>query len=64
MIIKTSCGRTYRVFETNTPELAHVWYGVPVKKTRNGWEDKVPTSAQLASTLVRKAGSVVVQEAP
>ena len=28
MIIETSCNRFYRVEETNTLGLEHVWYGV------------------------------------
>jgi hypothetical protein len=32
MIIETAANELYRVRETGNPDLAHIWYGTPVKK--------------------------------
>ena len=57
MIIETSANQFYRVEETGTPELSHVWCGVPVKKSRGVWVVK----ANAREQLVRKAGCRVVE---
>ena len=57
MIIQTSAGQTFRVTETGDANLAHVWYGVAVKKVRGDWVDK----ANNFPHLVRKEASRVVE---
>lgn len=37
MIIETTDNQKYRVMETGKPELAHVWYGVALKKSKGEW---------------------------
>lgn len=59
-IIETSAGQFYRVRETNDPDLAHVWYGVRVKRAKVGFVD----SARLIEELVRKAGCRVIVGTP
>ena len=57
MIIETSDNRFYRVTESIQPELAHLWFGVPVKKVRGEWTDKKRARPQM----VRKAASRLVE---
>ena len=59
MIIETSDNRFYRVRETNDPNLAHVWLGVPVKRVKGGFIER----AHARAVLVRKAASRVVEAA-
>jgi len=60
MIIETSDNRLYRVRETGNTDLAHVWFGLRVKKTSAGY---VPVK-NARDELVRKAACrVVAQEA-
>lgn len=56
MIIETSCNHFYRVRETNDANLAHVWFGVEVKRVKGQWVPK----AKARETLVRKAASQVI----
>jgi hypothetical protein len=56
MIIETSANQLYRVRETGNPELAHVWFGIPVKRAKGGFVPK----ANAREHLVRKAASRVV----
>lgn len=64
MIVETSDNRFYRVTETGDPNLAHVWYGIPVRKVKGEW---VLTAAATrkpqgkAAILVRKAATRVVE---
>lgn len=64
MIIETSDNRFYRVVETGSMELAHVWYGVRVKKVRGQWvftaEGRRAYMNQRPE-LVRKAATRVVE---
>ncbi len=59
MIIETSANKFYRVTETGNPDLAHVWYGVPVKKVAGVWI----SNATSKTELVRKAATRIVKEA-
>lgn len=56
MIIETSCNHFYQVRETNNPNLAHVWFGVEVKRAKGQWVPK----AKARETLVRKEASRIV----
>ena len=56
MIIETTCNHFYRVVETGDPDLAHVWIGVRVKKTKAGYVD----IAKPRRMLVRKEGSKII----
>lgn len=56
MIIETSCNHLYRVEETGDDNLAHVWFGVEVKRVRGEYVPKV----KARKTLVRKEASRVV----
>lgn len=64
MIIETSHNQLYAVTETGNPDLAHVWYGIPVKRVR---DEYVPTARDKALQyrrdyeLVRKAATRVVE---
>lgn len=57
MIIETSCNQFYQVRETNDANLAHVWYGQKVKRSKGEF---VPV-AKIRTELVRKAASRIVQ---
>lgn len=57
MIIETSCNTFYRVRETNDENLAHVWYGVAIKRVKGQWVEK----AKARTELVRKAATRVVE---
>lgn len=68
MIIETSDNRFYRVAETGSQDLAHVWNGYPVKRVKAGkfyrWD--FTTAGRRAHEankpeLIRKAGSRVVE---
>lgn len=50
-VIETTDNRLYAVEQTGDPNLAHVWLGIAVKKTKQGF---VPT-AKARRTLVSKA---------
>ncbi len=54
-IIETTDNRLFRVRETGDADLQHVWVGIEVKRTRDGY---VPR-AKAREQLVRKAGSRV-----
>lgn len=58
MIIETSCNQTYRVRETNDANLAHVWYGVAVKRVKGQWVEK----AKARTALVRKEASRIIEQ--
>jgi hypothetical protein len=58
MIIETTANQLYRVRETNDPDLAHVWYGVAVKRAGGAFVNKVSAREEL----VRKAGCRVVHQ--
>ena len=36
-IVETTCNRLFRVRETGSPDLAHVWYGVEMKRLRGSF---------------------------
>lgn len=57
MIIETSANRFYRVTETGSPDLAHVWTGTEVKRVRGEYVAKKNARPEL----VRKAASHVVE---
>jgi len=57
MVIETSANQFYRVKETKCPDLQHVWYGVAVKRTREGFVDK----KNAHETLIRKDCCRVVE---
>jgi hypothetical protein len=64
MIIETSCNRFYRVVETGNPNLAHVWFGVQVKRSKGEWIMTAASVKQYKNgrpELVRKAATRVVQ---
>jgi hypothetical protein len=64
MIIETTANQLYTVAETGNPALAHVWYGIPVKKVRGEY---VPTARGVnlqrrnSPELVRKAATRIVE---
>lgn len=53
MIIETSANELYRVCETGSPDLTHVWIGIAVKRVKG---DFVP-KAKRREELVRKEAS-------
>ncbi len=55
-IVETSCNRLFAVRETGSPDLAHVWHGVEVRRTRGGFAPK----SKARTVLVRKAGSRLI----
>ena len=65
MIIETSDNRFYAVAETGNPALAHLWYGIPVKRSRGEY---VPTvrgenlQRRNSPELVRKAATRIVEQ--
>lgn len=56
MIIETTGNQFFQVRETNDPDLAHVWYGIAVKRTKAGFVPK----AKAREMLVRKDATRVV----
>jgi len=58
MIIETSANQFYQVRETNNPNLAHVWFGVEVKRAKGQWVPK----AKAREMLVRKEASVIISQ--
>ena len=58
MIIKDSAGRHYRVWETNDPDLQHVWNGYEVTQAKGHYIRKAGQRGRTC--LVRKAATVVV----
>lgn len=56
-IIQTSANQFFRVRDTGSADLAHVWYGVAVKRVRGEWVAK----AGAREILVRKAATTVVE---
>lgn len=59
MIVETSSNQLYLVIETNDPNLAHVWHGVRMKRSKGG---AFVQAKDARRELVRKAGCRVVQE--
>lgn len=59
MIIEDSANQLYRVRDTNDPNLAHVWFGIAVKRVKGEYVPK----AKARETLVRKAACRVIQPA-
>lgn len=53
MIIETTDNRIYSVRETGNANLAHLWIGVEVKRSKAGFVPK----ARAREELVRKEGS-------
>lgn len=58
MIVRETSGAHFRVVASNDPDLAHVWLGVPVKRTAAGFVPK----AKARQQLVRRAGCVIVAQ--
>lgn len=56
MIIESSDNRLYRVEETGDADLAHVWFGIEVKKSHGAYVPK----AKSRRTLVRKDATKVI----
>jgi hypothetical protein len=56
LIAETSCGRLFAVRDTGSPDLAHVWHGIEVRRTRGGFAPK----SKARTVLVRKAGSRLI----
>lgn len=56
MIIETSDNRLFSVRPTGDANLAHVWFGIEVKKVRGAYVPK----AKARTQLVRKAATRVV----
>jgi hypothetical protein len=56
IIIEDSANRFFRVRETGNPALAHVYLGIEVKRTRDGFVPK----ANAREILVRKAATTIV----
>ena len=65
MIVETSDSRFYRVHDTAEEALAHVWYGLPVKKVKGEFVHTAAATKMLAKCrpfeLVRKIGCRVVE---
>jgi hypothetical protein len=57
MIIETTCNHLYRVRETGDANLAHVWFGIEVKRVKGAYVPK----AKARETLVRKEASRLVE---
>lgn len=57
MIIETSSNQLYRVRETGDADLAHVWFGVAVKRAKGEYV----TKKNAREILVRKDASRVVK---
>lgn len=57
MVIETSANHFYQVRETNDANLAHVWFGLAVKRAKGAWVPK----AKAREVLVRKEASRVVE---
>lgn len=55
-IIETSANQLYAVRDHASPDLAHVWIGLPVKRAKGSYVPKAGAREQL----VRKAASRVV----
>lgn len=68
MIIQTSDNRFYRVTETGSADLAHVWNGIEVKHAAGRWSDKLNGNVgphwapkkNAREQLVRKAASKII----
>ena len=58
MIIETSANQIYRVTETGNPNLAHVWFGIAVKRVKGEWVPK----AKARQELVRKEASQIIEK--
>ncbi len=56
MIVETSANLLFQVRETNSANLSHVWFGIPVKRVKGGFAPK----AGATERLIRKAGSRVI----
>jgi hypothetical protein len=64
MIIETSANELYRVRETGNPDLAHLWLGTPVKRTKGGFALKAEAlKANFREHAVRKAACRFVSAA-
>lgn len=59
MIIETNSNQLFQVRETGDANLAHVWFGLAVKKTKAGFVPK----AKARDQLVSKAHALRVVEA-
>ena len=59
-IVETTWNALYQVSETGYPDMQHVWYGMAVKRTRNGFEFK----KNARTELVRKEGCKIVSQSP
>ena len=63
MIIETSDNRLYRVVEINDPALAHLWYGIEVKRIKDGFvhrKNARPQAIRKACTKIISPESMVV----
>ena len=59
MVIETSANRLYRVTDTNSADLAHVWYGTEVKRVAGAYVPKKNARVEL----IRKAATRIVEAA-
>jgi hypothetical protein len=59
MIVETTCNRLYLVRPTGNPNLAHVWFGIEVKRKGGAYVPKT----KAREVLVRREGCRIVAEA-
>lgn len=57
MIIETTCNKLYDVSNHGDEMLSHCWYGIEVKRTKDGFKPK----AKSRMTLVRKEATRIVE---
>jgi hypothetical protein len=60
-IVETSDNRRYRVWDTNKPDLDHVWFGIRVRVIKGVWTDIRTGNKGFRIEMVRKAASHVVE---
>lgn len=61
MIIETSDNRFYRVHDIADANMAHLWHGQELKRTKAGFKEKKTRAGKPVWTYVRRAATRVVE---
>ena len=61
MIIETSANQFYRVTECASPDMAHLWHGIELKRVKGEWIEKATRAGRKNFTYVRKVATKIVE---
>ena len=62
-IVQDTAGQLYHVVDSADPDLAHVWLGYQLKRSKKTASGYAPKAPNAEPRIIRKAGCIVLKEA-